>query len=165
HLLSSTPPILKIHDIRFPKTDFFVESLSIWSFKELFQELHNVLKMEIGGDIPRQKLLTARDKKIKGLVLKVMDTVYLLREASIEQYRESFSLSAAQKVWLCHDKSHERENTDLWLNDIIHDMTRWLNNAYSKSLGDMKILLGDEEFNEIKKIINQWVADNKEFLR
>ena len=165
HLLSSAPPVLKIRDIRFPTTNFFDEALNIWSFKDLFQELHNVLKMEVGGNIPRQKLLTARDNKIKDLVLKIMDAVYLLREVSIEQFRESSGLSAAQKVWLCHEKADERENTDLWLDEIIHDMTRWLNNAYSKSLGDKQILLGDEEFNEIKKVIGQWVAENKEFLR
>lgn len=165
HLLSSIPPMLNVRDIRLPRTNFFTEALNLLEFKDLFQELHNVLKMEIGGNIPRQKLLTARDKKIKSLVLKVMDVVYLMRTASIEQYRESSRLPAAQKVWLCHDKTNERESSELWLDEIIHDLTRWLNNAYSKSLGDNKILLGDEEFSEIKNVIGQWVAENKEFLR
>jgi CRISPR-associated protein Csy1 len=165
YLLSSIPPVLKARNVRFPKANFFAEALTIWHFKELFQALHDVLKIEIGGNIPRQKLLTARDNTIKALVLKIMDTVYLLREASIDQYRESTGLTAAQQIWLYHENCDKRENTDLWLEEIIHDMTFWLNNAYSKLLGDKQILLGSEEFNEIKKIIGQWVAENKEFLR
>lgn len=164
-LLASVPPSLKVRDVRFPTTNFFTEALNTWNFKELFQDLHDVLKIELGGNIPRQTLLTARDNKIKALVLKIMDTVYLLREASTEQYRESSSLSVAQKVWLCHEKADDRENADLWLDEIIHDMTRWLNNAYSKTLADKQILIGDEEFNEVKKLIGQWAAENKEFLR
>ncbi|MDZ7923702.1 MAG: type I-F CRISPR-associated protein Csy1 [Marinagarivorans sp.] len=165
HLLSSVPPVLNVRKVRFPLSNFFDESLNLWSFKELFEDLHDVMKIELGGNISRQKLLTARDNRIKALVLKIMDIVYLLREASIEQYRESSSLPAAQTVWLCADKIDERENSDLWLDEIIHSCTRWLNNNYSKALGDKQILLGNEEFAEIKNLIAQWVVGNKEFLR
>jgi CRISPR-associated protein Csy1 len=165
HLLSSVPPVLKVREVRFPLNDFFDESLNYWNFKRLFNDLHDVIKIELGGNISRQKLLTARDNRIKALVLKIMDAVYLLREASIEQYRESSGLSAAQIVWLCANKSDERESGDLWLDEIIHDCTRWLNNGYGNALGDKQILLGNEEFAEIKKLIEQWVSENKEFLR
>ncbi len=165
HLLSSVPPALKFREVRFPVSDFFDESLNYWAFKDLFNDLHDVMKIEPGGNISRQKLLTAIENRIKALVLKIMDSVYLLREASIEQYRESSGLSAAQIVWLCANKADERETSDLWLDEIIHDSTRWLNNGYGKALGDKQILLGNEEFVEIKKMIEQWVAENKEFLR
>jgi len=165
HLLSSVPPALKIREVRFPVRDFFDESLNYWVFKDLFNDLHEVMKIELGGNISRQKLLTAIENRIKALVLKIMDAVYLLREASIEQYRESSGLPAAQVVWLCADKAGEREASDLWLDEIIHDIARWLNNGYGKALGDKQILLGNEEFAEIKKLIGQWVAENKEFLR
>ncbi len=165
HLLLSVPPALKVREVRFPINNFFDESLNNWFFKDLFNDLHDVFKIDLGANISRQKILTARDNRIKALVLKIMDSVYLLREVSIEQYRESSGLSAAQIVWLCADKADERENSDLWLDEIIHDSTRWLNNGYSKALGDKQILLGNEEFAEIKKLIEQWVAENKEFLR
>lgn len=165
HLLSSVPPELKLREIRFPVRDFFDESLNYWSFKDLFNDLHDVMKIELGGNISRQKLLTAIQNRIKSLVLKIMDAVYLLREASTEQYRESSGLSAAQAIWLCANKVEERENSDLWLDEIIHDNTRWLNNGYGKALGDKQILLGNAEFAEIKEMIEQWVAENKEFLR
>lgn len=165
HLLSSVPPELKLREIRFPVRDIFDESLNYWSFKDLFNDLHDVMKIELGGNISRQNLLTAIENRIKALVLKIMDAVYLLREASTEQYRESSGLSAAQAIWLCANKVEERENSDLWLDEIIHDSTRWLNNGYSKALGDKQILLGNEEFVEVKKLITQWVAENREFLR
>lgn len=164
-LLASVPPELTVREVRFPVRDFFDESLNYWVFKDLFNDLHEVMKIELGGNISRQKLLTAIENRIKALVLKIMDAVYLLREASIEQCRESSGLPAAQVVWLCADKAGEREASDLWLDEIIHDITRWLNNGYGKALGDKQILLGNEEFAEIKKLIGQWVAENKEFLR
>lgn len=165
HLLSSVPPELKVREVRFPLRDFFDESLNYWAFKDLFNDLHSVMKIELGGNISRQKLLIAIENRIKALILKIMDAVYLLREASIEQYRESSGLPAAQVVWLCANKADDREASDLWLDEIIHDITRWLNNGYSKTLGDKQILLGNEEFAEIKRMIEQWVAENKEFLR
>jgi len=165
HLLSSAPPMLSVRDVRFPRSNFFDESLNFWSYKESFKELHDVMKIELGGNISRQKLLTARDNRIKGLMLNVMDVVYMLREASTEQYRESSGLPAAQVIWLCANKVDERENSDAWLDDIIHSCTRWLINSYSVVLGDTKILLGNEEFDEIKNLIEQWVDENREFLR
>ncbi|WP_371193450.1 type I-F CRISPR-associated protein Csy1 [Glaciecola sp. SC05] len=165
YLLACVPPSLTIRDVRFPKHNFFTESLNYRQFKDLFENLHKVMKIELGGNISRQKLLTARDNCIESLVLKIMDAVYLMRQASTEQYRESSSLAAAQVAWLCADKADERENSDLWLEDIIHDCTRWLNNAYAKLLGEKQILLGNQEFLEIKKLIEKWVADNREFLR
>lgn len=165
HLLSSVPPVLNIRDMRFPLRSFFDESLNFWSFKDLFKDLHDTIKIELGGNISRQKILTARDNRIKALVLKVMDVVYVLREASIEQYRESSELPKSQVIWLCVNCIDERENSDTWLDDIIHSLTRWLNNSYSKALGDKQVLLGSAEFTEMKKMIEQWVAENKEFLR
>lgn len=165
NLLASVPPELKIRETRFPKRNVFDESLNYWAFKDLFIDLHSIMEIELGGIISRQKLLTARDNRIKALVLKIMDVVYLLREATVEQYRESSGLSAAQTVWLCAAKTDERETSDSWLDEIIHDIARWLSNGYSKVLGDEKILLGSEEFSEVKNLIEQWVAEKKEFLR
>ncbi|MFT5084473.1 MAG: CRISPR-associated protein Csy1 [Lentisphaeria bacterium] len=165
HLLSSVPPALSMRNVHFPLSDFFDESLNLWGFKELFRELHDVMKIDLGGNISRQNLLTARDNRIKELVLKMMDVVYVLREASIEQYREPSRLPAPQVIWLCANKADEREKSDIWLDDIIHSCTRWLNNGYSKVLGEKRILLGNEEFAVIKSLIEQCVAKNKEFLR
>lgn len=163
YLLASVPPALVVREVRFPKNNFFAENLNYHHFKEQFEDLHKVMKIELGGNISRQNLLTARDNRIKALVLKIMDAVYLMREASNDQYRESSGLPAAQVIWLCAEKADEREHSDLWLTEIIHDCTRWLNNAYAKSLGDKQILLGDEEFLEIKNLIAQWVAENRSF--
>lgn len=165
YLLASVPPNLTVRDVRFPKNNFFAESLNSYHFKELFEYLHKVMSIPLGGDMSRQKLLTARDNSIKALVLKVMDVVYTLRNVSAEQYREGSGLPAAQVVWLCAAKAEEREANDVWLAEIIHECTRWLNNTYAKVLGDKKIPLGNEEFTEIKRLIEMWVADNKEFLR
>lgn len=68
-------------------------------------------------------------------------------------------------IWLCAEKADERDSSDAWLDEIIHDCTRWLNYTYAKLLGDKQILLGNEEFNEMKKLIEQWVSENREFLR
>ncbi|EIK45283.1 hypothetical protein O59_001961 [Cellvibrio sp. BR] len=165
YLLASVPPHVSIREFRFPKSDFFNESLNYRQFKELFEDLHKVMKIELGGNITRQKLLTARDNRIKALVLKIMDSVYLMRESSASQYKESSGLPVAQVIWLCAEKADERDSSDAWLDEIIHDCTRWLNYTYAKLLGDKQILLGNEEFNEIKKLIEHRVSENREFLR
>lgn len=165
YLLASVPPTLIAREVRFPKSDFFNESLNYRQFKELFEDLHKVMKIELGGNITRQKLLTSRDNRIKALVLKIMDSVYLMREVSIVQYKETSGLPAAQVIWLCAEKSDERDSSDAWLDEIIHDCARWLNYTYAKLLGEKQILLGNEEFNEMKKLIEQWVSENREFLR
>lgn len=165
YLLASIPPELKIWDIRFPKKNLFDESLYLHDFKELFFELHNVMIIEVGGDIPRQKILTALDNKIQAIVLKIMDVVYRLREVSINQYSESCALPNSQVIWICKSKSDERLMDDIWLDDIINHCVRWILNNYSKLLGDKQIMLGNTEFDEIKARIQKWVAENKEFLR
>ncbi len=165
YLLASVPPSLVVRDIRFPKSDFFAESLNYRQFKDLFDDLHKVMNTELGGKISRQNLLTARDKRVKAVVLKIMDVVFLMREASVEQYQPSSTLPVTQKIWLCADRAEERETSDIWLDEIISETTRWLNRAYEKSLGSGHFLLGNEEFEQIKELIGQWVADNKEFLR
>jgi CRISPR-associated protein Csy1 len=165
YLLASVPPALTVREVRFPKSDFFNESINFRQFKELFEDLHKVMKIELGGNITRQKLLTARDNRLKALVLKIMDSVYVMREASIIQYKETSGLPAAQVIWLCAEKADERDSSDAWLDEIIHDCTRWLNYTYAKLLGDKQVLLGNEEFNEMKRLIEQWVSENREFLR
>lgn len=165
YLLASVPPNLALRDVRFPKNNFFAESLNHYHFKELFEYLHKVMSIPLGGDISRQKLLTARDNSIKALVLKVMDVVYTLRSVSVEQYREGSGLPVAQVVWLCAEKAEEREANDAWLAEIIHDCTHWLDRTYAKVLGDKKVMLGDDEFSAIKNLIEMWVTENKEFLR
>lgn len=165
HLLASVPPNLQNRDIRFPVESFFDESLWFKYFSELFHNLHEVMNIKVGGNIPRQKILLARDNSIKVILLEVMEIVYKLRHVSLEQFRESSSLPNAQVIWLCANKLDERERSDAWLEDIIHECVRWLINSYSKALGDQRILLGSTEFIEIKEMIEQWVIDNKEFLR
>lgn len=164
-LLSSVPPHLSDIKARFPKSNFFLECLDYRQFKDYFSRLHKVMKTELGGVISRQNLLTARDKCIKELTLRIMDAVYVVREISGEQYSEASSLPKSQAIWLCANKASEREDSDAWLEEIIHQCTRWLNNAYGKSLGDNKMMLGNEEFSEIYQLIEQWTKENKEFLR
>lgn len=165
HMLASVPPKLAAREVHFPKADIFAESLTLWPFKDLFKGLHKVMSIELGGNITRQTILTARDNRIKELVLKIMDTVHVLRSVSQEQYREMSTLPISQVIWLCAHKSDERENSDVWLDSIIHDMVRWLINHYSKVLGDQHILLGNEEFNAIKLLITECVTQHKELLR
>ncbi|WP_053981211.1 type I-F CRISPR-associated protein Csy1 [Marinagarivorans algicola] len=165
HLLASTPPHMQARDIRFPTSNFFTTSLNPWSFKHDFKYLHKVMGIATGGDIPRQTLLLARDNAIKTIVLNIMDTVHAVRAVASEQYQQGSALPAAQVIWLCHHKSDERENSDAWLEDIIHECVRWCMQYYAKSLGDKAMALGDTEFIALKQMMTQWAADNKDFLR
>ena len=108
--------------------------------------------------------MTALDNKIQEIVIKIMDEIYLLREVSKEQYRESSSLPISQQIWLCESKSEERGKNDFWLENILLDCIRWIFNSYSKSLGDKQFMLGNSEFNDFKSRIEEWIAENKEFL-
>lgn len=165
HLFLSVPPVLKRRDIQFPKYSFFDESLNYWHFKDVFNDLHKVMTIDLGRNISRQKILTARDNRIKHIMLKIMDVVYALREVSIEQYNDASGLPADQVTWLCAHKSCDREQSDAWIDAIIPRCTRWILNSYSKVLSDKHILLGNDEFVEISKIIVNWVAENKDSLR
>lgn len=165
YLMASVPPELKKRDIRFPTQDVFKQNLSFYAFKDAFDYLHKIMSIPLGGNMSRQTLLTARDNAIKAIVLQVMDVVYLLREASNEQLGNTASLPSEQKIWLLASCASEREQDDVWLDEIVHDLTYWINFAYDKVLDDKKLLLGEEEFDAIKTLIASWVVANKEFLR
>lgn len=166
HLLASVPPVLKQRRIRFPSQDIFQQNLYALNFIDEFKYLHKVMKIELGGNISRQNLLTARDNALKEIVLKVMDIVHDLRSVSAEQYRsESSNLSSFQNIWLVAENEQIREQQSDWLDLLIPDLVRWMSEGYEKVLGEQRILLGSEEFNEIKQLIELWSYENKEFLR
>jgi CRISPR-associated protein Csy1 len=88
--------------------------------------------------------------------------MWAIRSIAGEQYNaESSQLNKAQKVWLCPDCIDEREQEDVWLDDLLKEVSQFILNGYEKSLGKKSILFSDEEY----KQVHQQVVINKESLR
>lgn len=161
HLLASMPPELKPREVRLPRTDFFKESFSAWQAKEVLEEWHRLLHMDINNIHVREK----RDDIIQKYIDLVIEKMWQVR-LFLEDYSGELSseLPMEQKIWLYPDPEFksQRELESEWLDEISRKITRSLMNYYGRSkVITSPLLLGDGEFLAIEKI----VASNKENLR
>jgi CRISPR-associated protein Csy1 len=158
YLLASLPPALRKLDIQFPITDFFSQSISHYQCKDLFQTLHKLFVQHQQNYDVR----AARDACYQEIIDRIVERMWAIRSIAGEQYNaESSQLNKAQKVWLCPDCIDEREQEDVWLDDLLKEVSQFILNGYEKSLGKKSILFSDEEY----KQVHQQAVINKESLR
>ncbi|MDD1606479.1 MAG: type I-F CRISPR-associated protein Csy1, partial [Methylococcaceae bacterium] len=74
-------------------------------------------------------------------------------------WSEDTSLNSHQKIWLDNAHTEQRETEDDWLNKVITDFSIWFISAYTKTVGEEAIALGDVELAHIKKIISDYQED------
>jgi len=159
HLLSSLPPQLDKRTIHFPRTNFFIESFKTHEYRDVFQALHRIFRIDYKNNV---SLRNSRDARIQELIDRIIDKIWAIRSVSVEQYHSDNSqLDATQKTWLHSDDAQLREESDDWLDIIVGDIASWMTGAYKKIIGKESVMLGEEERLHFLQIVTK----NKEALR
>lgn len=161
HLLLSIPPLLEQHEIKFPKQDFFKQTLRFSDCSEIIQRLDNVFKIGRDGVVPLERVRKGRDRCFGDLLDVIIQKMMALREVSANQFLEkSTKLLVWQRIWLCEQYKKERMEENDWLDTLCDRIVTWIENAYRKTIKH-SILLGEAERDYIKTYINK----NREVLR
>jgi CRISPR-associated protein Csy1 len=158
HLLSSLPPTVNKRHTHFPKTDFFIESFQKREVVSLFHILQKIIKDQRNNIYIRD----ARDYCIQEIINKIIDKMWAVRAISADQYhQDSSNLKGHQLTWLHQDFAQQRETTDLWLDQLATEISRWISRAYESIIGKQAIKLGEQELAHIDLLVEQ----NREALR
>lgn len=145
-LLYSAPPTIEDHKLRLPRKNFFSECLDFKDFKQEFNEIKKLATVSLNNKKQRER----RDLLFKEIVLTISEKLYVVRENIKEIPNE---LKLAQQIWLNKDKTIRAENTDNWEDEIINDMAYWI---FKNIKNYYQVELGDTEFTEIKRILNNY---------
>lgn len=145
-LLYSTPPTIEDHKLRLPRKNFFSECLDFKDFKQEFNEIKKLATVSLNNKKQRERC----DLLFKEIVLTISEKLYVVRENIKEIPNE---LKLAQQIWLNKDKTIRAENTDNWEDEIINDMAYWI---FKNIKNYYQVELGDTEFTEIKRILNNY---------
>ncbi len=152
YLLSSSPPIIAPRDIVIPRSDFFYNTLRRWQFRNEFDRLHAIFTRE-RNDAKTRKL---RREITADIIDKVMQFVYALRECE-EGWsdREHNHLPRSQKIWLDKKYEEQRNQDDLWIEEVSTDFARWFFRTYEKLHKDNHVKMGQEEMLTIKAEVKE----------
>jgi len=157
YLLRSMPPQINKRKIRFPKKDFFVESLPCKKTEKIFKALTKLY--EANREILPIK--EGRKRRHQQLMEMIIETMWLVRSVANEQYHQPASqLPDWQQIWLLDDKQEERQKQEQWLEELLGYITRWII-AKLEKVSKKRLRFDDYHYNEIAKILNKY----KEELR
>lgn len=154
HLLLCEPPKTTPSQLRFPKQDFFKESLYLRELPAQFKKFHHVLLMGSDSAIPRQKQLTALENSVNDIVETVIEQMALIRREAESQYQ--ITLSGAQTIWLTLPQAQREQTQGAWLDDIIGQISRWIVNRYRQYWKQKAIPLADAEMQRLIEIISDY---------
>ncbi len=158
HLLSSLPPSIEKRNIHFPKSDFFVESFQKYEYADIFKMLHKLFLL----DQNNINIRDARDRYLQDIMDLLIDKMWSVRAVSQVQYHQESSLiSSHQLTWLHNDYAESRENSEQWLDKLVHEISRWISRSYEKTLAKQAIKLGEYERLLFANIVEQ----NRESLK
>ncbi len=152
-LLNTMPPNIEKRDTPFPKSDFFRESMNPWKYKYIFMDLHAIYQIK---DYTNIDIRNAKNYHYESLIDKIIEQMWAVRAVSNALYYEKTStLKSYQKIWLLSSKEEEREE-ELWLDEIIKDISSWILQSYKKVLNKNAIEInGKWEFENIKDTVEQ----------
>ena len=158
YLLHSAPPTLQKRDIRFPKQNFFRESFRDYEYREVFDALHKLFKT----DYNNVRIREGRDYRLQDLMDRIINKMWAVRAVSKEQYRSKHSqLKPHQKIWLCEEFQHIREEDNDWIDKLCKEISSWTIRTYERLLDKQAYKLGESERLRVHKIVTQ----NREALR
>jgi CRISPR-associated protein Csy1 len=158
HLLMSVPPTLQKRNIRFPKQSFFRESFRYYEYREVFDALHKLFKT----DYNNVRIREGRDYRLQDLMDRIINKMWAVRAVSKEQYRSEHSqLKPHQKIWLCEEFQHTREEENDWIDKLCNEITNWIIRTYEKLLKKQAYKLDES----IRLYIHKIVTQNREALR
>jgi len=163
YLLASAPPTIKQRQIRLPTRSFFRNSLGIRLFKDYFQPLDKLIRTGVNNVHVREGIQNC----LKYIIDQVLQRAFRVRAygtgwSSTEHYQ---SLPLAQRIWLDDAYIGQRENQDDWLEDVVGSFTRWILDTYEYLFKETYIKLSDHELREIRGIVEQAVASDREFFK
>lgn len=158
YLLHAMPPSIEARSIRFPKHDFFQESMKPWEIKEIFHALHTIFTT----DYNNHKIREGKYYRYQQLVDRIAEKMWAVRSVADTQYFENSSqLKRYQKIWLLEEFSQTRESEETWLDELTEEIARWIQRGYEKSIGKAFITQGKAEYQDILDLVNQ----NREVFR
>lgn len=153
YLLHSMPPMLKKRNVRFPKRDFFKESLSWGDFADLFDAIAKLAQTDYNNVHMRE----GRKKRYRQIVETIVERMWEVRSVAQEQYiQERSKLLDYQKVWLLHTAGlSEQPEDESWLEALQKEIVRWIIGRLEFKLGK-EFLLGPEERRDIENIVSEY---------
>jgi len=155
YLLRSMPPTLQKRNVRFPKKDFFKESLYWGAFVDDF----DVIVKLTTTDYNNVRMREGKKRRYRQIVETIIERMWEVRSVANEQYFPEHSLLPSwQKIWLL--PGERKEGDDDWLNEVIASIVRWIVSQIERKVSE-SFLLGPEERNDIEKIVLEY----KEALR
>lgn len=158
HLLLSLPPVLQKRNIRFPRYNFFWQSLYLNEYRDIFHALHTLFKT----DYNNIKIREGRDYRVQTLIDLIIDRMWAVRSVCNEQYvSEKCRLPQHQKIWLCDNFFQEREKDEVWLSRLCKEISVWIVRTYERLLGKSAYKLSETEREHFQNIVTK----NKEALR
>ncbi|HHR6222211.1 type I-F CRISPR-associated protein Csy1 [Providencia alcalifaciens] len=158
HLLASLPPTVQQRGRRYPTHNFFSETLNPWQAKETLEAFHGLISLP--KEQRNSRFVEYRDRRIQAYMDYILVMMWeVRREFEKNEARLPTALLKEQQIWLFPNQA--REDSDVWLSEIIFSITQCFMQHYEKVMGKKAIKLGNDEFDAIKDVI----ATNKALLR
>lgn len=151
HLLSSLPPTLTTKFARFPKKNFFIESINPWHYQQILQALHHIFITDYNNHIIRE----GRDYRVQEFIDAIIAKAWQLRIAiANSDMAPSQTLAEHQQIWLYPEREKERLENDEWLMTIQDELCRCFFRCYQKVLGTKAVKHDDAFFNKVAQIVS-----------
>ncbi len=163
YLLPSLPPILEERDVKLPKRDFFENTLRYHYYKNSFISLHRLMKSDYKNEVIKTGIRNIFKFIIDDILAKALIIRAFAAEWTMDECYEA--LPASQKIWLDSARTEERENDEVWLDEISNTLARWIVSAYENSLKKEKMTLDDNVLHHIEQLVKDSIEQVKEFFR
>lgn len=155
HLFFSMPPTFKKRDIQFPTRDIFGQNIRYGKCRSIFFKLHALYQQ----DLNNMHIRATRDELYQDLIDYVLETLWQVRSVAGEQFNAEYSqLSKAQRIWL---QVTEADDNDLWLDNILKQVSDFIFHGYENVLAKKAIKFGEGEYHHMVSVVEK----NKELLR
>lgn len=171
YLLASTPPPFENRKVKLPTRDFFSQCLYAKGYKDTFELLQILIRKDLDGVTGERKNTISIRKDIDKTLRKIIEQI-LFTAFCIRKYKKQWSISEsyenlplAQRIWLDNYYQEEREENDLWFEDISHRIAKWILEVYQdKNIVPQSYQLGDGELIAVKEIVRDLLNEDKEFF-
>lgn len=161
-LLSCLPPTLEERKVRLPKNNFFLESLSLYKLKPLFESLHIAMKSWKNNIEMRER----RVYYLENIVYDILYVVWHLRQKEPGWTNDPIyaGLPKEQKKWLDSEK-YDAIDHETWSGKIINTMSTWIIQSYKNLKKKDALPLSDVELIAFKIEIEELFFKTLEIKR
>ncbi|CAG9417175.1 TPA: type I-F CRISPR-associated protein Csy1 [Providencia alcalifaciens] len=132
HLLASLPPTVQQRGRRYPTHNFFSETLNPWQAKETLEAFHGLISLP--KEQRNSRFVEYRDRRIQAYMDYILVMMWeVRREFEKNEARLPTALLKEQQIWLFPNQA--REDSDVWLSEIIFSITQCFMQHYEKVMG------------------------------